>query len=212
MLLPKDGLIFPPVELAGPDGLLAVGGDLTADRLLVAYRLGIFPWYDTPPVLWWYPDPRFVLFPDHLHVSKTMKSLMKKRPFTLTCNQAFRAVINQCSLVARKGQQGTWINEEMIRAYMELHHQGYAVSVEAWQDGTLAGGLYGIRLGRMFFGESMFAKVTNASKAAFIYYIDLLKKEGAGLVDCQVHTEHLASLGAGYIPGARFKQLLRELL
>lgn len=203
---------FPPVQYARSDGLLATGGDLSPARLLSAYRLGIFPWYDSPPVLWWFPDPRFVMFPGELHVSGSMKQFLRKDPFTYSVNAAFRQVMRCCGTTRRKGQSGTWITEEMMDAYTTLHRMGHAVSVEAWRDGELAGGLYGVRLGRVFFGESMFTRYPNASKAAFIHYVGMLQKEGVALIDCQVYTTHLASLGARLIPASEFSGLLSELV
>ena len=203
---------FPPVQYARSDGLLATGGDLSPARLLSAYRLGIFPWYDSPPVLWWFPDPRFVIFPGELHVSGSMKQFLRKDPFTYSVNAAFRQVMRCCGTTRRKGQSGTWITEEMMDAYTTLHRMGHAVSVEAWRDGELAGGLYGVRLGRVFFGESMFTRYPNASKAAFIHYVGMLQKEGVALIDCQVYTTHLASLGARLIPASEFSGLLSELV
>lgn len=206
LLLQDDD--FPPVETAREDGILAAGGDLSAERLLRAYRAGIFPWYDRPPIIWWYPDPRFILFPGELIVSKSMRSVLRRNLFSFTVNKAFEQVIRRCSSVPRRGQAGTWINPEIIRAYTLLHPGGYAVSAEAWQGNRLVGGLYGIRLGRVFFGESMFSLVSNASKAVFIQYVQQLQQEGVTLIDCQVPTSHLASLGAKSIPARTFKQLL----
>lgn len=203
---------FPPVETADQEGILAVGGDLSTGRLLQAYRAGIFPWYDQPPVIWWYPDPRFVLLPDELIVSKSMKSVLRKDIFSFTINRAFGQVIHWCSAVPRKGQPGTWINPDIIRAYTRLHDEGYATSAEAWQEGRLVGGLYGMRMGKVFFGESMFSLVSNASKAAFIFFVRRLQQEGVTLIDCQVHTSHLASLGAKNIPASEFKQLLEAAI
>lgn len=205
-------LIFPPADLAEPDGLLAVGGDLSTERLLLAYRSGIFPWYEEGPVLWWCPDPRFVLYPSELIVSKSMRTVIKKKQFTFTVNHAFEEVIGNCKRIPRKDQDGTWITDEVKTAYIELHRQGYAHSAEAWLDGRLAGGLYGVRLGKVFFGESMFSNTTNASKFAFISYVQQLITEGVGLIDCQVHTEHLESLGARMIPGKKFTGLLDQLI
>jgi leucyl/phenylalanyl-tRNA--protein transferase len=206
----NDEPVFPPVEEVRPDGLLAVGGDLSLRRLLSAYRLGIFPWYETPPVLWWYPDPRFVLFPAGLRVSKTMKQILRREQFEVTVNRAFGDVIRHCASVPRAGQRGTWINSDMIRAYELLHEKGYGQSVEAWQDGKLAGGLYGVRMGNVFFGESMFTLVPNASKAAFITFVRRMEQQGLTLIDCQVYTSHLASLGADFIPGTTFQQCLKK--
>lgn len=205
----SDDLWFPPVEDALPDGLLAVGGDLSIERLLLAYRSGIFPWYDDDMPLWWSPDPRFVLFPEKLKVSKSMKQLLRKEAFIFTTNKAFEQVIRNCQQAPRPGQDGTWINEDIIAAYTELHRMGFAHSAEVWRDDELVGGLYGIRMGHMFFGESMFSKQSNASKYAFIKYIQQLQAEGVQLVDCQVYTEHLESLGAEMIPRSAFMHLLK---
>jgi leucyl/phenylalanyl-tRNA---protein transferase len=205
-------LIFPPVSFAEPDGLLAIGGDLSTERLLLAYQSGIFPWYEGEHILWWSPDPRFVMFTDELMVSKSMKAVIKKNTFSFTMNKAFCDVIDNCKQISRKNQESTWITDEMKNAYLELHKTGYAVSAEAWQDGELVGGLYGIRLGNLFYGESMFSKVSNASKFAFIKYVEELKKEGVQLIDCQVYTEHLESLGARMIPRNEFIGLLHQNL
>jgi leucyl/phenylalanyl-tRNA--protein transferase len=205
----RDELSFPPVEKADPDGLLAMGGDLSVNRLLLAYRSGIFPWFneDEPP-MWWCPDPRFVLFPEELYISKSMKQLLKKNAFTVTVNKAFTEVIKACG-ETRKLKEGTWITNEIIKAYNQLHQLGYAVSVEAWEDDELVGGLYGVKMGKLFFGESMFSKVSNASKYAFITYVQQLKEEGAVLVDCQVYTSHLESLGARMIDRKTFLSILK---
>lgn len=208
----NDRLWFPDVEDAMPDGLLAIGGDLSTERLLLAYRSGIFPWYDDAVPLWWSPDPRFVLFPAELKVSKSMKQLLNKGVFEFKTNTAFREVMINCSEAYRPGQDGTWISDEIIEAYTKLHIAGMAHSAEVWQDGALLGGLYGIRLGNMFFGESMFSKVSNASKYAFIKYVQWLQQDGVQLVDCQVYTEHLESLGAEMIPRNKFISLLNENL
>ena len=205
-------LSFPPAHLAEPDGLLAIGGDLSKDRLLLAYRNGIFPWYEGQYILWWSPDPRFVLYPDELQVSSSMKKFLRKDPFTFTINKAFEKVITHCQTIKRRDQQGTWITEEMKRAYTSMHRDGIAHSAEAWQDGELVGGIYGIRLGKIFFGESMFSLTTNASKFAFINYVEQLKKEGVVLVDCQVYTEHLESLGARMIEREEFLRVLKAYI
>ena len=205
-------LYFPPVHLAEPDGLLAIGGDLSVERLLLAYKNGIFPWYEGEHILWWCPDPRFVLFPDELKISKSMKQLIKKEEFQFTINKAFEEVINNCKTIDRKGQEGTWITNEVKKAYTLLHKKGIAHSAEVWKDGVLAGGLYGIRLGKVFFGESMFSKQSNASKYAFIKYSEYLKEEGVEIIDCQVYTEHLESLGARMIPRKEFISLLKKLI
>jgi leucyl/phenylalanyl-tRNA--protein transferase len=204
-------LLFPPVQLAEPDGLLAVGGDLSQERLLLAYRSGIFPWYEGDHILWWSPDPRCVLFPDELKVSKSMRQLIKKKLFTFTIDKAFREVIANCKTIARRGQESTWITDEVKEAYIGLHEAGHAHSAEAWLDGQLAGGLYGIRMGKAFFGESMFNKVSNASKYAFTCYTEHLRAGGVELIDCQVHTEHLESLGARMIPREEFIERLGSL-
>lgn len=201
-------LSFPPVETSQPDGLLAIGGDLSVERLLLAYKKGIFPWYEGEYILWWCPDPRFVLFPDELNVSRSMKKLMKKEKFDFTINTAFEKVIGNCKTINRKGQEGTWITDEVKKAYTSLHYNGHAHSAEVWKDGELVGGLYGIRMGNIFFGESMFSKVSNASKFGFIKYVEYLKSEGVKLIDCQVYTEHLESLGAKMIPRKDFLKLL----
>lgn len=201
-------LWFPPVTDAMGDGLLAMGGDVDTDRLILAYRSGIFPWYDGEIPLWWCPDPRFVLLPDDLKISKSMRALEKKGQFHFTTNTVFEEVIGACKSLQRRGQDGTWITDEMEAAFIELHHKGIAWSAEAWEDGILVGGLYGIRMGRIVFGESMFTHKSNASKYAFIQYIKQLKKEGVVLIDCQVYTEHLESLGAAMIPRKIFIELL----
>ncbi|MBG9378257.1 leucyl/phenylalanyl-tRNA--protein transferase [Panacibacter sp. DH6] len=207
-----DRLWFPPVADAQEDGLLAIGGDLGVKRLLLAYELGIFPWFEGDVPLWWSPDPRFVLFPHHLKISKSMKQLLKRNAFGFTINTAFHDVISQCKKIYRPGQDGTWITTEVVQAYKKLHELGFAHSAEAWQNGQLAGGLYGIKLGKVFFGESMFSLVSNASKYAFISLVQQLTAEGIQLIDCQVYTEHLESLGATMIPRSSFTALLREYI
>ena len=206
-------LWFPPVEEAATDGLLAIGGDLSSERLLLAYCNGIFPWFneDEPP-LWWSPDPRCVLFPQELYVSKSMQQLLNRKTFKLTVNKAFTEVISNCGVQKRKQQNGTWITHEIEDAYTQLHRLGYAVSIEAWKNDELVGGLYGIRMGNLFFGESMFAKVSNASKYAFIAFVQQLQKEGVVLIDCQVYTQHLESLGARMIQRKEFIEILKENL
>ena len=203
---------FPPVHLAEPDGLLAVGGDLSIDRLLVAYSKGIFPWYEGKHILWWSPDPRFVLYPHELKVSKSMKQLIRQEAFNFTTDKAFDLVINNCKTIRRKGQAGTWITNEVKKAYIQLHKNGFAHSAEVWRDGELVGGLYGVRLGKIFYGESMFSKQSNASKYAFIKFVEHLKKDGVELIDCQIYTEHLESLGAKMIPRLEFTKYLETLI
>lgn len=208
-----DKLEFPPVSQASEDGLLAIGGDLSMKRLLLAYRNGIFPWFNEDELpMWWCPDPRFVLFPDELKESKSMKQFARNSLLEFRSNTAFEDVIRNCQSAKRHGQDGTWITTEIMRSYTALHLAGYAHSAEAWQDGKLVGGLYGIRLGRIFFGESMFSKVANASKFAFIRYMRQLQQDGVVLIDCQVYTQHLESLGAGMISRDHFIRLLKSNL
>lgn len=202
-------LYFPPVTLAEPDGLLAYGGDLSPERLLLAYSEGIFPWYSEPPILWWSPDPRFVLFPNELKVSNSMKQVLKKELFTVTLNKDFPGVIAGCRHTPRAGQDGTWITPEVEKAYIRLHKAGHAHSIECWQEDTLVGGFYGIQLGRCFFGESMFSHVSNASKTAFITFVTQLAPPGLKLIDCQVYSEHLSSLGARYINRDEFLEIIK---
>lgn len=191
-----ERLIFPNPELADEDGLLAVGGDLSVKRLLLAYQYGIFPWYnDDTPILWYAPHERFVLFPPELKISKSMRQVLRNGRFSITVDQCFEDVINACSKIERHGQDGTWITDEMKAAYIELHQKGHAHSVEVWRDGTLAGGLYGVQVGSVFCGESMFSKENNASKMALAHLCGM----GYELIDCQVHTSHLESMGARMI-------------
>jgi leucyl/phenylalanyl-tRNA--protein transferase len=203
-------LYFPPVELAEPDGLLAIGGDLASERLLLAYRRGIFPWYEGQFILWWSPDPRFVLFPNELKVSRSMKVLLSKKVFDFTINKSFKEVIHYCKKVKRPGQLGTWITDEVESAYVHMHQLGYAFSAESWKGGELVGGVYGIKLGKVFFGESMFSKTSNASKYAFIKLVEYLQQQGVELIDCQVYTEHLERLGARMIPRQKFVEYLKK--
>ena len=205
--LNKD-LIFPDVSKASSEGLLAYGGDLSVDRLTLAYKLGIFPWYDDDhgPILWWSPDPRFVLFPDHLKISKSMRQVMRNSDFKITVNKDFEGVITNCSNIKRDGQKGTWITKDLKEAYIKLHHLGIAKSVEVWLNEELVGGLYGIDLENgVFCGESMFSKVSNASKVAFISFI---QNTNYKLIDCQVYTNHLESLGAEEISREEFLKYL----
>ena len=209
MFILNKELFFPPPEMADEDGLLAIGGDLCTERLLLAYRSGIFPWYnEDEPICWWSPDPRFVLYPDKVIVSSSMKTVLQNGKFRFTTNRAFIQVIQNCKTVSRKEQDGTWISPAMQKAYTALHQLGYAHSAETWLDGKLVGGLYGIRLGNIFFGESMFSLKTNASKFAFINYVQQLQKENVQLIDCQLHTNHLQSMGARMIPRELFMQIL----
>ncbi len=202
-------LFFPDVSEADEHGILAVGGDLSPERLMLAYKSGIFPWFDSDePILWWSPPERMVLFPDELVVSKSMRSILRKELFTVTFNKDFRAIISHCSTIKREGQRGTWITDEMIEAYVKLHELGYAKSVEVWQNNELVGGLYGIDLGHVFCGESMFSKVSNASKVAFITLVQNLQIRKYKLIDCQVHNDHLESLGAREIDRADFMEII----
>jgi leucyl/phenylalanyl-tRNA---protein transferase len=213
---------FPPVELAlrSPNGLLAAGGDLSVTRLLDAYRRGIFPWFNSgEPVLWWSPDPRMVLFPDNYKISRSLAKVLRNTNYEIRSNTVFEQVMRYCA-APRSGQHGTWIHEEMIAAYCELHRQGYAHSVEVWINGVLAGGLYGVSIGRMFYGESMFSKTSNASKIALAYLCRQFVRWGTGhsslvktgMIDCQMNTAHLASLGAREIPRGEFIIQLQELV
>lgn len=206
---------FPAVEnaLDEPNGLLAIGGDLSAERLLSAYRHGIFPWFsEGQPILWWSPDPRMALYPQELKISRSMQKRLKQPDYEVRFNTAFREVMQACSRVVRPDQDGTWITDKMIDAYCALHATGYALSAETWIDGELVGGLYGVRIGRMFYGESMFHLVSNASKIAFIRLVEELRRQNCGLIDCQMHTAHLASLGAREIPRKEFCQQLAKLI
>ena len=205
-------IVFPDVELAlqEPDGLLAVGGKLSTNWLLHAYRRGIFPWFGPgQPVLWWAPDPRLVLLPQDLHISRSLGKLLRRGQFTLTLDSAFEAVISACAR-PRPLQSGTWITPEMKSAYIDLHHAGYAHSAECWRDGVLVGGRYGVAIGRIFFGESMFTETSDASKAAFVALVRQLEQWQFSLIDCQVYTEHLASLGAATIPRSKFTAILER--
>ncbi|RDE24742.1 leucyl/phenylalanyl-tRNA--protein transferase [Motiliproteus coralliicola] len=207
-----DELWFPPLDqaLADPDGLLAAGGDLSPQRLLLAYRHGIFPWFDDQqPILWWSPDPRCVLYPDQLYLSRSLKKLRRQQRFEVSFDRAFDQVIAACA-APRMDDPGTWITTEMEQAYAELHHLGIAHSVEVWQQGELVGGLYGVAIGRVFFGESMFSRVSNASKVGFATLVEQLSVWGYALIDCQVETEHLMSLGACLIPRSEFARQLEQ--
>ena len=209
----SDNLSFPPPHLAIDEGLLAVGGDLSIERLVLAYSQGIFPWYaEDDPILWWSPDPRLVLYPNELHTSRSMRKLLRQRRFTISLDRAFSQVVRGCAGIRGSDHPGTWIVPEMITAYERLHEAGLAHSVEAWEGGVLAGGLYGVSLGACFYGESMFTRVSNASKAAFVHLVENLRIEGFALIDCQVTTEHLMQFGAREISRARFMKDLREAL
>lgn len=204
---------FPPLESASPEGVLCVGGNLSPGMLLSAYSQGVFPWFnDDDPIVWWSPDPRFILVPSELHVSATMKKIIKRRRFELRLDTAFGQVIRACASIPRPGQDGTWITEDMIAAYERLHEAGLAHSVEAWSDGRLAGGLYGIALGSAFFGESMFSREPDASKAAFIPFAWRLAEAGFTLIDSQVRTDHVASLGGRHVSRAEYVERLAAAL
>jgi len=206
---------FPPIDTAleEPDGLLAASRDLTPERLLDAYARGIFPWYARDqPVLWWSPDPRTVLFVDEFHVTRSLRKRVKQQRFEIRVDSAFRAVMEACARVPRPGQAGTWITPAVVAAYGALHERGYAHSVEAWREGALVGGLYGVAIGRMFFGESMFALEPDASKVALVHLIAILRARGVPLVDCQMETAHLASFGARPIARRRFAELVAQLV
>jgi leucyl/phenylalanyl-tRNA--protein transferase len=207
-----ERLWFPPAKEANEDGLLAIGGDLSEERLLLAYRNGIFPWFENEIPLWWCPDPRFVLFPEDLKISKSMQQVIRKKQFEFKINSAFNSVLSHCKNITRTDQQGTWITDDMEKAYINLYKKNYAFSAEAWQNNNLVGGLYGIRLGKVFFGESMFSSVPNASKFALINYVEQLKLQNVQLIDCQVYTQHLQSLGAKMVERKNFLQLLNKLI
>jgi leucyl/phenylalanyl-tRNA---protein transferase len=207
-LSPTD-IYFPKPEYFDTPDVVAVGGDLSPERLLLAYSLGIFPWFsENEPILWWSPDPRMVLFPDELKVSKSMRPYFNQNKFQVTYNTDFQRVMRSCMLNQRKGQDGTWINEDMITSYTALHERGYALSVEVWQAGDLVGGLYGISIGRIFFGESMFTTVPNASKFGFITLVKKLKELDFLMIDCQQETRHLTSMGGRLISREKFYEIL----
>jgi leucyl/phenylalanyl-tRNA---protein transferase len=202
---------FPPVENATREGILALGGDLSVERLFLAYRSGIFPWYsEDEPIVWWSPDPRFVLFPDEIKVSSSLKKIIRSGRFKVTFDKDFKAVVGNCRKAKRPGQGGTWITPEMLHAYCALHEAGHAHSVEVWKDRELAGGLYGVAVGACFCGESMFTRVSNASKVALVSLVEHLREKGCTMIDCQVYTNHLSTMGARNIPRPEFLRLLRQ--
>ncbi len=211
-LIPEISL-FPPIEEAEDDGLLAVGGDLTKERLLGAYRRGIFPWYEVgQPILWWSPDPRLVLFPDELKISRSLRKVLRKEQFEIRFDTVFQEVIKSCADIRTKQGEGTWIIPEMQQAYTELHQEGFAHSVESWLDGKLVGGLYGISMGQCFFGESMFSTTNDSSKVALVALADFSQRVGIKLIDCQMTTPHLLSLGAREIKREVFLKMLKKHL
>ena len=206
--------LFPPVDQATPEGLLAIGGDLSSDRILAAYRHGIFPWYsEGQPILWWSPDPRAVLYPDDLKISRSLARTIKKGAYRVTFDRAFNAVIRGCAAPRHKDPDGgTWITQDMVNAYSRLHEQGYAHSVETWRNGQLVGGLYGLALGRGFFGESMYSRATDASKVALVALVERLKQLEYDFIDCQLPSRHILSLGAIEVPREHFLSALRRTL
>lgn len=204
-------LYFPPVEEASYEGVLAIGGDLSVERLLLAYNNGIFPWFnDDEPILWWSPSERMVVNPQDYKVSKSLRNIINRNIFEVTVNQDFESVIFNCQTIERKGQEGTWITDDIIQSYIELHKLGKALSFEVWQNNELVGGLYGVDLGHVFCGESMFSKVPNASKVAFVKLIEYLKENNYKLLDCQVHNDHLEKLGAFEISRETFMWILKK--
>lgn len=208
--LSKQDLIFPAPVLAEDNGLLAVGGDLSVDRLLLAYTHGIFPWYNPgEEILWWCPKERFLIFPGDIHVSRSMRKYMKKHTFKVLLNRDFQDTMHHCRM-KREAEEGTWISDEMEEAYLKLHHAGFAVSVEAYEEGRLAGGLYGVAIGRCFFGESMFSEQENGSKVALIVFSRFLEQRDFLFIDCQFHTDHLEHMGGQYVSWERFENLLQE--
>ncbi len=209
--LSDKNIDFPDIENANEDGVLALGGDLSTERLIHAYKNGIFPWFsEGEPIVWYCPNPRMVLFFEKLKISKSLRKILKDQEFTITFNQNFEEVIYNCKSIQRTDNLGTWITDEMEEAYVNLHKKGKAKSIEVWQDKQLVGGLYGIDLGTIFCGESMFSKVSNASKVAFVYLVEKLKSEDYKLLDCQVYNDHLASLGAEEIPRGQFLNFLKN--
>ncbi len=204
MYLLDKRIFFPDVECADHDGLLAIGGDLRPERLDLAYQMGIFPWYDEAPILWWTPDPRFVLFPEDFVLSKNMARKLRNGNFDFRMDYDFESVMRACQRTPRKGESGTWIQDEMIQSYLELHTRGIAHSASIYIDDILVAGLYGLRVGEVFCGESMFHTVTDMSKVCFGLYVQRLQEEGVKIIDCQVHTDHLESLGARFIPRVEY--------
>lgn len=206
-----DEIVFPNPELSEEDGLLAVGGDLSIERLLLAYSNGIFPWYNPgEEILWWCPKPRFILKPEEIKISKSMRKIIKKNKFKVTFNNDFEGVISNCKKLREETYEGTWITDEMKEAYINLHKHGYALSVETYLDNELVGGLYGVIIGKCYFGESMFSKVSNASKMALIALAQKLEEDGFIFIDCQMQTKHLESMGGKFVEWDEFKAMLKE--
>lgn len=213
IFLLSEKISFPPPQLASREGLLAVGGDLSQKRLLLAYRMGIFPWFsDDDPILWWSPDPRLVLYPEEIRVSKTLKKIIKKNTFHVTMDAAFEQVIHSCAKVRIEKNEGTWIVQKIIDAYCRLHDSGFAHSVEAWYQGELAGGIYGVSIGKCFFGESMFSRSSNASNVTLVKLVEYLQALSFDMLDCQISTAHLLRFGAREIPRAVFLKQLKKSL
>ena len=209
----EQPIVFPDPEMADDSGLLGIGGDLVPERLLLAYKTGIFPWYSVgQPILWWSPNPRMALKIQDFHIPRSLAKTLRKEPYTITLDTAFLQVIDACAAVERPNQEGTWITSEMRSAYNALHEKGYAHSCEAWQDGVLVGGLYGLSVGRLFSGESMFAHAPDASKIAFVHLVRQLDAWGYPLIDCQLHTQHLARFGAKEIPRKDYLQTIATLI
>ncbi len=212
-ILMGEDIFFPPVDAAKPSGLVAIGGDLSPKRLIAAYGSGLFPWYsEGEPILWWSPDPRFVLLPQELHISRSLRKFLKKETYSCTLNKAFADVISSCATMPRHGQNGTWIVPEMQQAYTTLHSMGLAHSIEVWENGNLVGGLYGVALGRAFFGESMFHTRPQASKVAFVALVTMLQEQGFLVLDCQQETPHVKAFGARMIPRTEFLHILQQAL
>jgi len=213
IFLLSEKIAFPPPHLAEKEGLLAIGGDLSEKRLMLAYQMGIFPWYSKDePIMWWTPDPRLVLYPHEFKISKSLQKIIRKNIFSIRIDTAFDQVVRACASAPRKRQEGTWIVEDMITAYCNLHEAGYAHSFEAWQEDKLAGGLYGVSLGRCFFGESMFSFQSNASKVTFVFLVEYLRQRSFDLIDCQIKTDHLLRSGAREIPRKHFLKGLADSL
>lgn len=211
MIILSKEIYFPPIDHTEPDGLYAIGGDLSPERLLLAYKNGIFPWFnEDEPICWYSPDPRFILLPAEIKISKSMQALMKRKTFSFSINKSFEDVIENCQKAVRRYGPGTWISQQILEAYKKLHKMGFAESVEVWENEELVGGLYGVKMGKVFFGESMFSRRSNASKFGLIKYCEVLRLQDIQIIDCQVYTTHLESLGAKPIPRVAFLDLLEK--